>query len=87
MSYAHFCAGLANSKTLDIQAAEGGAVTVTVTRPKNATKPRTSKNSTTSKKRVQRQAPALSKLVSATRPDLQVLPRPSSTRLRWCTAA
>lgn len=65
-------AGLCNSKTVDISPAEGSAVTVTVSRPKNSNKPRSSKNSTTSKKRVQRQAPAVTKLVGSVRPDLQV---------------
>lgn len=65
-------AGLANSKTVNIAPAADNAVTVTVSRPKNASKPRSSRNSTTSKKRVQRQAPAVAKLVGSVRPDLQV---------------
>mmetsp|Transcript_6210 Transcript_6210/g.17818 ORF Transcript_6210/g.17818 Transcript_6210/m.17818 type:complete len:129 (+) Transcript_6210:122-508(+) len=62
--------GLANSKTIDI-AEEDGAIAVTLTRPKNKSKPAQYRSKSVSKKRVQRQAPGMAKLASSVRPDLK----------------
>lgn len=64
-------AGLANSKTIDIQSQDGATV-ITTTRPKNKSKPAHYLNTSTSKNRVQRQAPGVAKLATSFRPDLKV---------------
>lgn len=64
-------AGLANSKTVDI-AGEGSETVVTVSRPKNASKPAKRTHSTVSKKSFQRNAASIGKVVSSARPDLKV---------------
>ena len=63
--------GLANSKTIAV-AEEDGAIAVTVTRPKNKSKPAQARSKNVSKKRVQRQASGVGKLATSVRPDLKV---------------
>lgn len=65
-------AGLANAKSVDIAAGEGSATVVTVTRPKNASKPAKRTHTTVSKKSFQRNAASIGKVVSSARPDLKV---------------
>ncbi|KAK9830401.1 hypothetical protein WJX72_011555 [[Myrmecia] bisecta] len=63
--------GLANEKTVHIEAGDDMAVTVTKSRTKNAQKPAAARHSTTSKKHVRRQATSLGKEVQHFRPDLK----------------
>ena len=65
-------AGLANSKTVHIESAEEGAVAVTVTRPKNISKPLHAKSKNVTRKPIRQAQASLAKQMDRSRPDLKV---------------
>ena len=66
-------AGLANEKTVHVEAGEDGSIAVTRTIPKNFNKPRESRSKATKKnKNFRRTASRLGREVQTTRPDLKV---------------
>lgn len=66
-------AGLANEKTVHVEAGEDGTIAVTRTIPKNFNKPKDSRSKVTKKnKNFRRTAARLGKEVHTVRPDLKV---------------
>ena len=70
LSFGH--AGLANAKTVDIQPGSKNEVVITTSRPKNANKPLSSKQTYTTKKSSKRAASSIGRETKRIRPDLQV---------------
>lgn len=69
--------GLANAKTIDIQPGSKNEVVITTSKPKNASKPVSSKHSYTTKKSSRRASSSIGREVKRLRPDLQVSVSPS----------
>jgi len=68
-SYKH--SGIANDKTIDLQAGEKNAIIITTSKPKNANRPLSSKQSYSTKKDSRRAASSIAKETKKIRPDLQ----------------